>query len=720
MSVNLSLDNHQSGLLGHNQPTGGKHRLAIGLISPQLWSRPNGLTMLDGIADAAGEQGVNFIAFQGTYLENLLTNDPGNMVYRLINRNTLDGLVIWGSAYTGRIGVKATIDFCEQFRPLPIVSIGTALPGIPGILINSYSAMRDMIAHLVEHHHYHKIAFIQGPKDHYDSLERFRAYRDALNEYHLPFDPNLVSPYGFWELSRAAKELHCFLDERQVKPEVIIAPNDNLAIETIKKLQQREINVPETIAVVGINDEPAGRVLTPPLTTSDITIYERARQAVLILLQLIAGKTVPAQLTLPSNLIIRQSCGCPSPALKLALPPPDDWRRAPSRETTLGGMLESRRDELYIELLQMLKNPDGQAIRLLEQLLDNFINDMTNATSNTFVTGLEQQLIQLGKAGKNIHEWQKIISVLRRQTASLLSSDERTKTENLWYQAMVTINEIGERFILHRQLIDAEHNWDIHRFTQRLNTTFKIPELIEMVAEHLLKLGFSTYYLSFYENPQAQIKQARLVLAHYRQNRIAIPKEGVLFELPDLAPAGWLDTQDSYSLILIPLYFETNQLGFILLERMPFFMNGIVFTSLQIQLSSALWGTLLFQKQKQTELALLEQAQNLARSNADLQQFAYVASHDLQEPLRKITVFCGRLKSHAEQFSEQNRDYLDRMHNAATRMQTLINDLLAYSRLTNKTQPFTPVDLTQIAREVKLRPALLWENCLPSKQIPCK
>jgi signal transduction histidine kinase/DNA-binding LacI/PurR family transcriptional regulator len=690
----------QSRLVKPQQPAGSQHRPTIGLISPLLWSRPSGLRLIDGVADAAAEQGVNFIAFQGTYLDSHANNDPCNMVYKLINQKALEGLVIWGSSYSSRIGVDNTLAFCEHFRPLPIVSIGMAFPGIPGILVDSYRAMRDMLVHLIELHQYRKIAFIQGPKGHYDSQERFRAYRDALHEYRLPFDPDLVSPFGLWEAGRAVKEVRYFLDEKKAIPDVIIAPNDNLAMETIKILRHRGINVPETIAVVGINDEPAGRVISPPLTTLSINIYERARQAVLMLLDLITGRPVPPQLILPSDLIIRQSCGCPSSAFKMAFLPNAPCQTIDRASVTLPAVLEAHRDEIYIELLQMLKNPDNQDIGLIEQLLANFITDLTAPGSNTFVTQLEQLLIQVGTADKDIYEWQQVISALRRQITNLLTPDELISAEKLWYQALVMVNEIGERFLLHQKSLDAEHNWDIHSFTQRLNTTFEIPELVEMIAEHLQKMGFSTFYLSLYENPQATIEQARLILAYYHQNRLDIPSEGLLFELPDLAPTGWLDTKEVYALILIPLYFETNQLGFILLKRVPFFMNGIVYTSLQIQLSSALWGTLLFQKQKQTELALLEQARNLARSNADLQQFAYIASHDLQEPLRKITVFCGRLMSRADRYSESDRDYLERMHSAATRMQTLINDLLAYSRLTSKMQPFTPVDLTQIAEEV--------------------
>jgi len=104
---------------------------------------------------------------------------------------------------------------------------------------------------------------------------------------------------------------------------------------------------------------------------------------------------------------------------------------------------------------------------------------------------------------------------------------------------------------------------------------------------------------------------------------------------------------------------------------------------------------------KRAEQQLAEQAAELARSNTELEQFAYVASHDLQEPLRKVRAFGDRLNvKFGELLPEQGRDYLGRMVNASERMQTLINDLLQYSRVTTKAQPFAPVDLNEVARQV--------------------
>jgi PAS domain S-box len=106
-------------------------------------------------------------------------------------------------------------------------------------------------------------------------------------------------------------------------------------------------------------------------------------------------------------------------------------------------------------------------------------------------------------------------------------------------------------------------------------------------------------------------------------------------------------------------------------------------------------------ERKRAEEALEQRTAELERSNKELQDFASIASHDLQEPLRKVMAFGDRLRAQAgPALDETGNDYLNRMQNAAVRMSSLVEALLDYSRVTTKARPFERVDLNAVAADV--------------------
>ena len=128
-------------------------------------------------------------------------------------------------------------------------------------------------------------------------------------------------------------------------------------------------------------------------------------------------------------------------------------------------------------------------------------------------------------------------------------------------------------------------------------------------------------------------------------------------------------------------------------------------TEASLRIKNLLEMRLLHQRVQMHNQILEEQVQvrtaELERTTEELINFAYIASHDLQEPLRKIIVFGDRLAGQFDSvLNDAGKDYIDRMQKSAIRMKNLIDDLLRFSRITTHTTPYQPVNLNEVIAEV--------------------
>ncbi len=197
-----------------------------------------------------------------------------------------------------------------QRQAVPVVLLGEKPDGVTGdsIIPDNIGGAARMVTHLIEHG-YRRIALIQGPETQTHANDRARGYCDALQTHELPCSSELMIPGAFNERSGYAAMQQ--LLQQQPRPEAVFAANDQMAIGALAAIHESGLHVPADIALVGFDDIEPARYLQPSLTTVHQDMEGQGQLAVQMLLARVQGSKAPAETrVIPTELVIRRSCGC--------------------------------------------------------------------------------------------------------------------------------------------------------------------------------------------------------------------------------------------------------------------------------------------------------------------------------------------------------------------------------------------------------------------------
>lgn len=217
---------------------------------------------------------------------------------RLLQARRVDGVII----LTGRLSDQQLLRYAER---LPLVVTGRQLsaPKLVSVDVDDFQGAREATRHLIELGHA-RIAFISGPGDHPDAIERLRGYRQAHVDAGLALVPELVVPADFLE-SGGMLAIHQLLESRQ-NFTAVFAANDQMAYGARLALYRRNLRVPDDISLVGYDDLPNSTYSMPPLTTVRQPVYEIGKLAAQAVLKLIAGEAADIAAP-PLELVVRES-----------------------------------------------------------------------------------------------------------------------------------------------------------------------------------------------------------------------------------------------------------------------------------------------------------------------------------------------------------------------------------------------------------------------------
>ncbi len=545
--------------------------------------------VLAGVDAEAQANGVGLICIAGGVLRSPFRfGARRNFIYDLVGPESVDGLVIMSGTLGNYIGPNKLSRYCERYQPLPMCSIGVALQGIPSVLVDNAKGMRDAMQHLIDDHGYRRIAFIRGPGVNEEAEERYRVYREVLQEHGMPFNPDLVA-LGNFQASSGAEAVRQMLDERHVGFDAIVAANDFMAIGVMDALQARGIRVPKDVAVVGFDDIREGRFAPTPLTTVRQPLDRQGKQAVELVLAQLDGQTLDDHIVLHTELVRRQSCGCSSHEIpERALP------EIQSTGSNIAALFSEHKARILADVTQAIwtSSPDVD-VSIGVELVEAFAASLQPPNPDAFIATLDAGVQVASESGGNVDAWQAVVTTLRRFALLATGNDIelRNRAEELCHEARVLVGSAAERAQARKRL-EVEH-WSrlLRKTGEALYTSLDVPGVMHTIQEQIPRLGIKSAFLSMFENGQ---ENSRLTLAYDSTGRGADKHRGEIFPSNQLVPESVFDDSERQTFIVEPLFFEHDQLGFVLFEVGP--PHGVVYETLRDQISSSLKGALLVQQ----------------------------------------------------------------------------------------------------------------------------
>ena len=222
-------------------------------------------------------------------------------------RGRVDGLIVMAPD----LGVSEALQRGGAGGPTVLLNPERDVPGRDSISIANFEGAHAVVGHLLALGR-RRVATIRGPEQNIDARQRLEGYRAALLEAGLEPSEELEVRGNFTE--RSGYEGALELLERRPRPTAIFAANDHMAVGVLGALQDSHVRAPEDVAVVGFDDIPMARYLTPPLTTVHVDMTRLGQRAVEMLLEPGLAKDGEGRREiLPTTLVIRSSCGSKPP-----------------------------------------------------------------------------------------------------------------------------------------------------------------------------------------------------------------------------------------------------------------------------------------------------------------------------------------------------------------------------------------------------------------------
>lgn len=579
-----------------------------------------------------------------------------NAIFPLAKSQKVDGILTLAGVLNTFTVTENVARLLTRYDPKPVVCVAVEIPGYPAVLINSKPGLKEAISHLKNTHNCRRIAFVKGLLEHIEVKARFHAFEECMDELGLKIYPdlivqgNLIRDSGY----KAAKTLFQGCID---KPDAIIFANDDMLIGAVKAFDEMNVSIPTDVKLIGFDDIEEVRYISPPATTIRQPLKKQLETALDMLLKMIHHEDVTETVVLPSELVIRQSCGCLDELVTAAA---FDNNLCIGDRAGCPVSQEEILTKLALEFKLSPDNPNEKAILELAKQFILYLTDFKEMDVFSFMNLMEKAHTLIGKFGTSERVWHKIMITVRNTLQENIQDEATIKIiEERFLQAIIQYGEIIRRTMNHKSLEKEWQDLTLQTVSQSLITSFEMEELTKTLETNVVKLDVNFLVLYLYESQVIwdgkldwKLPEKTKMIFSYHKNKTR-SMEKTIQDTMDLLPTHFLMDNANTACAFMPLFFREEQFGYMAIEVRS--QNEIIYETLRGLISSALKGALLLERETETSRQLKTALNEIEKS---YQKMEHLSTMDELTGLYNRRGFMSLAHQHFELSRRKHREFL--------------------------------------------------------------